>query len=92
MEFTHERTKRFAKDAFNADLDGIYKRFSIKARFILPREWVVNELNARKRKEENKEKIKELPLIGKMLYRYMPYYRSYESEFLLTLMDKLGLD
>lgn len=87
--------KIYSKDKFNVQLNDLADRFNVKAKFILPREWVVNELNARKIKEQKKEKLKHLPLIGKMISRTIPTNsnkRSSESEFILELMDKLGLE
>lgn len=95
MGCTYEKTKMFAKDNFKIQLNDFCKRCDIKARFMLPRSFVVNELNARIRQKEKREKLKQIPLIGKMIYknRAITYHESKcEPEFILSLMDNLGLD
>lgn len=85
----------FAKQNFEAQLNELYKRSDIKARFMLPRDFVVRELNARRNHEAKREKLKQMPLIGKMIYKNIEtnyHESSCEPEFVLSLMDNLGIE
>ena len=95
MEFTDETIARLAEDRFRAQLIEVYRQFDKPCYVFLPRVLVINELNARIRKEDKQKRLERIPLIGKMIYRAMPsdYVNSSErSKFVLSLMDNLGID
>ena len=95
MKVTDETIKQLARDRFGAQLIEVYRQFDYPCYVFLPRMFVENELNARIKKEDNQERIKRIPLIGKMIYRAIPrnYVDSSErSKFVLSLMDNLGID
>ena len=95
MEFTDTTIAQLAEDRFRAQLIEVYRQFDRPCYVFLPKFFVENELNARKRKEEKQEKFKRIPLIGKMIYRQIPAHyvdSSERSKFVLSLMDNLGTD
>ena len=95
MEFADETIIRLAEDRFRAQLIEVYRQFDRPCYVFLPKFFVENELNARIRKEVKQERLKRIPLIGKMIYRYVPtnYVDSSErSKFVLSLMNNLGID
>lgn len=95
MEFTDETIERLAEDRFRAQLIEVYRQFDSPRYVYLPKLFVINELNARIKKEDKQEKLKRIPLIGKMIYRAIPsnYVDSSErSKFVLSLMNNLNID
>ena len=95
MEFEDETVAQLAEGRFRAQLVEVYRQFDKPCYVFLPRLFVINELNARIKKEDKQERIKRIPLIGKMIYRSIPsnYVDSSErSRFVLSLMNNLGID
>ena len=95
MEFTKETIARIAEDRFRAQLVELYIQFDKPCYIFLPRLFVVNELNARIKKEDKQKRLEKIPLIGKMIYQAIPrnYVDSSERcRFVLSLMDNLGID
>ncbi len=89
---------RIAKKRFDNQLNNLCNRCNVKARFILPREFVVREVKAaqisKQKTEERREKVKQLPLIGRLISRHISVSDEdlSQSEFILSLMDNLELD
>lgn len=95
MEFTNETIARLAEDRFRAQLVELYRQFDKPCYVFLPRLLVINELNARIKKEDKQKRLERIPLIGKMIYRAIPSHyvdSSERSRFVLSLMDNLGID
>lgn len=95
MDVTREEIQTLARDIFHAQLLSVYREFDVAENIYLSKEIVLNELNKRKKKEDKLEKRKKMPIIGKMLPRFIPggyCGSSAESEFKLSIMNNLGID
>ncbi len=95
MNVTRDKIQTLAREIFHAQLLSLYREFDVAENMYLSKETVLNELNKRKKKEDKLEKRKKIPLIGKMLPRYIPggyCGSSAESKFILSIMNNLGIN
>lgn len=94
MEINQPTVQRMAKDCFHAQLIRVYRKFDTLEYKHLSKDFVVNELNARKKKEKRLDRINKIPLIGNTIYGAIPSdytTSSAESKFILSLMNNLGV-
>ncbi len=96
METTRETIQTLDRDIFHAQLLSVYREFDVEENVHLSKEVVITELNKRKKKEDKLKKINKIPLIGKMMPRFIPSGgycgSSDESKFILSIMNNLGID
>lgn len=95
MEFTHTDMRQMIKSIFSTKLNKIYDEFINNGDIILKKESVTIEFKKKKEKENKKEQIKKVPLVGESIYRMLP--RNYKTssdrcKFILSLMDNLKLE
>ena len=96
MEFTHQDMRKAVKSIFNTKLNTICDEFKNDEDLVLTREFVESDFKKKKAKENKREQIKKIPLIGKSVDRVIPrnnFARSSDRcKFILSLMDKLNLE
>lgn len=96
MEFTHQDIRRAVKSIFNTKLNTICDEFVNNGDLVLTKELVLNEFQKKKAKEDKREQLKKIPLIGKNVDRVIPrngFAKSSDRcKFILSLMDKLSLE
>lgn len=95
MEFTHSDVRKAVKSIFNSKLNTLYDEFINNEDLVLTKELILSEFKKKKAKEDKREQIKKIPLIGESIDRIIPrnnFIKSSERcKFILSLMDKLGL-
>ena len=96
MEFTHQDMRKAVKSIFNTKLNKLNDEFTNDRDLVLTREFVESDFKNKKAKEDKREQIKKIPLIGKSIDRIVPRKDFAQSsdrcKFILSLMDKLSLE
>ena len=95
MEYSKETIEEIAENVFRTQLLNLVSIFDSSEFVCVRREDVVEELQSQKKREERFEKIGQIPIVGKAIYKAMPKNNSTTSdncEFMLSVMDKLGVN
>ena len=95
MELTHNNIREIVKTIFNTKLNSLNDKFIKNKNLVLTKENVATKYEKKKNRENKKEQIKELPLIGESVYNMISKNRNNGSDrykLILSLMDNLNLE
>lgn len=96
MELTHGNMREIVKSIFNTKLNSLNDMFIKDEGLVFNKEDVAIKHEKLKERENKKEQIKKVPLVGESIYRMIPrkdFVKSSELyKFILSLMDNLNLE